>query len=94
MNDREAIELLERELAGIRGESYDELVRRISAGSVALERIGPSGVRYQVEVQVFWDDHRGGNVRVTGSIDDGRWRAFVPLSRDFIKGPDGSFIGE
>ena len=94
MNDEEAIELLEQELATFRGESYDQLVVRISAGSVALERVGPSGVKYQVEIQVFWDHHRGGNVRVLGSIDDGRWRAFVPVNRGFIKGPDGSFIGE
>lgn len=50
--------------------------------------------KYQVEIQVFWDDRQGGNVRVAGSIDDGAWRAFVPLTRDFIKAPDGSFVGE
>jgi hypothetical protein len=29
-----------------------------------------------------------------GSIDDGGWRAFVPISRSFIKSADGSFVGE
>jgi hypothetical protein len=94
MNKEEAIEVLEEELASLRDESYDELVRRISAGSLDFERIGPSGVTYQVEIQVLWDDRRGGNVRVMGSIDDGKWRAFVPLNREFIKAPDGSFVGE
>jgi hypothetical protein len=28
------------------------------------------------------------------AIDDGRWRAFSPLSVDFIMAPDGSFVGE
>ena len=36
----------------------------------------------------------GGNVRVIGSIDDGGWRAFVPLSDSFIKAADGRFVGE
>lgn len=46
------------------------------------------------EIQVFWDDRLGGNVRVLGSIDNGGWRAFVPVNRDFIKAPDGSFVGD
>jgi hypothetical protein len=29
-----------------------------------------------------------------GSVDDGSWRAFAPLSRSFIKSPDGAFDGE
>jgi hypothetical protein len=49
---------------------------------------------YQIEIEVFWDNQRGGNVRVMGSIDDGGWRAFMPLTRDFIKAPDGSFVSE
>lgn len=54
----------------------------------AGEREGASGAVYQFEIQVFWDDKPGGNVRVMGSIDDGGWRAFVPLCEDFImKGP-------
>jgi hypothetical protein len=31
---------------------------------------------------------------VLGSIDDGGWRAFKPLCRDFIKAPDGSAVKE
>jgi hypothetical protein len=31
---------------------------------------------------------------VLGSIDDGGWRAFAPLTRSFIKSPDGTFVGE
>jgi hypothetical protein len=94
MNNEEAIALLEQELAGFRGESYEKLVSRMSGGSIDYERAGPSGTKYQVEIQVLWDDRRGGNVRVMASIDDGGWRAFVPLNRDFIKAPDGSFVGE
>jgi hypothetical protein len=94
MNSEEAIALLESELALIRAVPYEELVGRMSTWSLNFERVGPSGAKYQVEFQVFWDGRRGGNIRVMGSIDDGRWRAFVPLNRDFIKAPDNSFVGE
>jgi hypothetical protein len=93
MDHEEAITLLEHELAGFRGEPYDKLVGRMPE-TLNFERAGPSGTRYQVEVEVFWDDRPGGNVRVMGSIDDGGWRAFNPLNRSFIKASDGSFVGE
>ena len=94
MNNDEALRVLEEELAIFRDEPYDDLVRRISTGSLDCERSAASGAKYQVEVQFFWDDRPGGNIRVIGSIDDGGWRAFLPLSRSFIKAGDGSFVGE
>jgi hypothetical protein len=33
-------------------------------------------------------------MRVAGSIDDGGWRAYLPLCRDFIMAPDNSFVDE
>ena len=50
----------------------------------------------QFEVEVFWDDEPEGNLRVIVSADDGKeWRALRPMrTDDFIKGPDGSFVGE
>ncbi len=94
MNNEEALQLLEEELATFRDQPYDDLVRRISSGSLDYERAAASAAKYQVEVQFFWDDRPGGNIRVMGSIDDGGWRAFLPLSRSFIKSADGSFVGE
>jgi hypothetical protein len=94
MNNEEAIAVLDEELAKCRSEPYENLVTRITTGSLHFERTAPSGTRYQVQIQVFWDDRRGGNVRVLGSIDNGGWRAFVPVNRDFIKAPDGSFVGD
>jgi hypothetical protein len=93
MNNEEAITLLEQELARFRDEPYADLVNRMSVGS-HFDRAGPSGTNYQVEIEVFWEDRPGGNILVMGSIDDGGWRAFVPLNRSFIKAPDGSFVGE
>src|SRR5438874_858878 len=48
----------------------------------------------RVEVEALWDDRPDGNVRVMGSIDDGGWRAFVPLTESFVMACDGSLVGE
>lgn len=94
MKNEEALAVLELELAKLRDESYSALVTRISRDSLAYEVTAPSGAKYQVEIEVVWDIQPGSNVRVMGMVDDGEWRAFVPLTRDFIKTPDDSFIGE
>jgi hypothetical protein len=94
MNDEEAAALLEQELSPLRRETYGDLVKRIASDVQTVERRGSGGTAYQIEIQVRWDDRPGGNIHVMGSIDDGRWRAFCPLTRDFIKAPDGSFVGE
>jgi hypothetical protein len=51
---------------------------------------GPSGIFYQIETRVFWDSAPNGNLRIVGSIDDGGWRAFVPLTESLIMKPDGT----
>ena len=85
--------ILRERLERYRRLSYEDL--RQLLGSVQTEEIvDPTGVGYQLEVQFFWDDRPNGNIRVMGSIDDGGWRAFVPLSEDFIKAPSGEFVGE
>jgi hypothetical protein len=53
-----------------------------------------SGVVYQLEFQAMRDDKKGGNLRIMGAIDDGGFRAFVPLTADFILAPECSFVGE
>ena len=60
----------------------------------SIDVFGPSGQRYGIETEAFWDDKRGGNLRVIVAIDDGGWRAFVPLTDDFIKTSDDQFVGE
>jgi hypothetical protein len=94
MDKNEAIALLARELDLFRRESYVDLAGRVDRDPVTRERIGDSGVSYQLEIQFFWDAAPGGNVRVMGSVDDGGWRAFVPITDSFIKAADGSFVGE
>ncbi|HEY5619917.1 MAG TPA: hypothetical protein VIK60_18390 [Vicinamibacterales bacterium] len=86
--------MLEKALRRLRLESYEDLARRIDAEPETEAAQGESGTVYQLEFSVVWDDQPSGNLRVLGSIDDGGWRAFAPLSRSFIKARDGTFVGE
>jgi hypothetical protein len=89
MDHREAKNLLSAQLADYSRLSYLALANRIGADDRS-EIMGPSGVQYQVSVQVRWDRQPGGAIRVLGSIDDGGWRAFAPICDSFILSPDGS----
>lgn len=93
MDRAEALDVLSHEMARYRKRSYEELVALV--GQVdAYEVKAESGVAYQIEIQVFWDSKKGGDLRVIGGVDDGGWRAFAPLTDDFILTADGEFIGE
>jgi hypothetical protein len=92
VNKAEARQLLAAKIAELRRHSYSDLLRFMEPEG--LEVAGPSGATYQLEVEAFWDDEPQRNLRVLASIDDGGWRAFIPLTDDFIIAPDGSFVGE
>jgi hypothetical protein len=93
LNKIEAREVLRAQLQEWRAVTYPELCKKIGH-SRRFETTGPSGTWYQGDVRVFWDDKPNGAIRVAGSIDDGGWRAFVPLTDSFILAPDGTFVGE
>jgi hypothetical protein len=93
VNQQEAKSLLRESLARYRNYTYAELQSIV--GKIETDQVkGESGAQYQVEIQVMWDADPQRNIRVIGSIDDGGWRAFLPLSDSFIMAPDGSFVGE
>jgi hypothetical protein len=94
MDDVEAREVLTRYLARYRTRSYPDLARLVDAGPDTAEVVGPSGVKYQLEVLGLWDDEPHGVLRIRGAIDDGGIRAYVPLVNDFLIAPDGAFVGE
>lgn len=93
MNKAEAYKILLEHLQTYRNQQYSDLAERIKTQETSSV-IGPTGVKYQLEFQFFWDTQPNGNLRVIGSIDDSGWSAFHPLSDDFIMAPDGSFVGE
>lgn len=93
MNKEEALRLLDQRLSTYRTAGYAALLRLLRDQDT-LEVDGFGDTKYQVEIHAVWDDREGGNLRIIGSIDDGRWRAFVPLTSSFIVRPDGTFVGE
>jgi hypothetical protein len=93
VNNEEAVAILRDHLQIYRRRSYAELVAL--RGKPQVTKVdGSSGTKYQLEVDVNWDDRPGGNIRVLGAIDDGGSRAFKPLTHDFILAPNGVFVGE
>jgi hypothetical protein len=93
VNKTEAGSLAAARLDELRKLPYAEL-KSFLDNSETRELVAPSGVTYQVETYAFWDDKNAGHLRVSVAVDDGGWRAFLPLGWDFIIAPDGSFVGE
>jgi hypothetical protein len=87
MNNTEATEIVRQELTKYRDRPYSELVTLVGTRIPTIVVTSASGVEYQVVVRVIWDGKPNDDIRVMGLIDDGGWRAFIPLSEDFITGP-------
>lgn len=84
MDTNEAVALLDAELEKYRRIEYADLVPKVGHEEFP-EVVGASGTTYQNEIQVFWDGKPNGDIRVLGSIDDGRFlTAFKPVCRDVI----------
>ena len=93
MNSAEARAILLKESAKYREKSYGDLLTLLDQQD-CYEIEGSSGVRYQLEIQAFWDDKPNDVLRVRAVIDDGGIRAFFPMMEDFLIAPDGRFVGE
>ena len=91
MDRDEAKKLLTQELNAFAARRYDELVALINHDDVKTLK-GPSGITYQIETSVFWDAKPSGNLRIVASIDDGGWRAFLPLTDSLIMKPNGTLL--
>ncbi|MCM2374489.1 hypothetical protein [Aporhodopirellula aestuarii] len=100
--------LLAEHLAEFRSWSYDTLVAEIDRSRKThdclrhTEGVFDDGTEYQMEFNVFWDDKRGGDVRVCGDISTEPQRRllwvlpiYIPDATDsFIMAQDGSFVGD
>jgi len=91
----EARAILRTHLESFRKRSYADLLGLMGDVQVA-EVIGPSGVEYQIEIEILWDSLRDKtNICVLGTIDDGRLPgAILPVNDSFLMASDGSFVGE
>jgi hypothetical protein len=94
MDKAEAAAVARDRIAELRRLSWAELRKRYLGNAETIEVDGPCGVTYQVKTHAVWDGGDEGDLRVFVEVDDGGWRAFVPLGEDFIVSPDGSFVGE
>ena len=93
MDNIEAMSVLAVEMEHYRAKSYADLVPLLDQ-TTHIDVDGPSGTKYQVDIEVMWDGPSNGDLRVIGAVDDGGWRAFVPLTDSFILRSDGTFVGE
>ena len=94
MDKVEARRLIDEHLATYRTRAYADLAKQVGE-AIGFQEIAPSGIEYNVEVMLVWDNFAGGNIRVMVAVDDTRWPSwFHPMSDDFIVAPDGSFVGE
>jgi hypothetical protein len=93
MNEQVACGLIDAELGRLRQLPYSEIVSLIGKPETK-QVVGEDGKSYQLEIEAFWDSAKGKDVRVIVAADDGGWRAFHPLTNDFIMRPDGSLVGE
>jgi len=96
MDKEEARNILDQEMELLQAKSYSELAALIDSVQM-MERTGPSGTSYQIEVLVLWDHPRKPNevIRVIAAIDDGGlFSSFKPMTADFLIDPDGNLVGE
>ncbi len=93
MNRVEALDILVEEIRKYRSATHEQLKRLLTYPETA-ERLGRSGVLYQVEVHAVWDSEPDGVLRLFFSVDDQGWRAFSPLTRCGLVAPGGIFDGE
>ncbi len=93
MNKSKAKTILTERLNRYREYSYEHLKQLIDIIEVD-EFHGSSGIKYQLEFQIYWDNLPDHTIRVLGSIDDGGLRALFPLTQSFIKAPNGNSIND
>ena len=95
MNESEAKMLLDKELLPYRNRPYAELAQQIGSLS-AYQKTAPSGVEYNIEIEVVWDSPKARrDIRVSGVVDDGHWPdSWLPLSVEFIVSQDGTIADE
>jgi hypothetical protein len=89
MDKSEAQQLLDEFAAAMQSRfTYQDWQKLIGEAEV-VEISGESGVDYQIEWTVFWDDKSGGDIMVILSIDDGTLAgSIMPLSTSFLVSPE------
>jgi hypothetical protein len=85
-----AHKLLKDELENLKTRPYSFFSQSVNR-TTHKKIIGQDGAHYQIEIEVFWDNRRGGDIRVLGSVNDGHSSAAAPLTEGFVITPAGTF---
>jgi len=80
MNREIAKSILAQELDGTKKIGYIKLAERIGGQPITRDLVASDGKSYQLEINIFWDSEKNGPIRLMGCVDDGGWRAFMPLT--------------
>jgi hypothetical protein len=93
MDKAEAAAVLDQHVASFVRRGYAALVTAVDRPD-GMQTEGPSGTKYNIEFNVFYDaGHGKGDLRIVGSIDDGGTRTFMfPLTKTEIMKPTGELV--
>jgi hypothetical protein len=106
MSTDEMREALVAYLATFRTWSYSQLSQRVERDVRThecldhFEGVASDGTPYQIESQAYWDDKRGGDVRVVANLSADPQKPILGFiyradaSDSFIMAPNGQFVGE
>jgi hypothetical protein len=91
----EVAQWVAREIERLRGLSFDDLAR-LESQPDHQPMFTAAGTPLMLETQVFWDDRAKTNLRVIVDVWDPSKRVSIGsiAKDDFIRAPDGSFVGE
>ena len=88
-----ARKLLREELQILKSRPFSFFTQSVNK-TIHKKTAGPDGLDYQIEIEVFWDSRRGGNIRVMGCVDGVKSHSLKPLTENFIITPAGTFLTE
>jgi hypothetical protein len=93
MNEVEARLALVRHLQKYRSHSHAYLATAACIGRSDRARVAiPGGEKYQIDVQIVWEDVTEGKVKVIASIIDDGTRPEGPITEEFIVNPIGDSV--
>ena len=76
------LEKLDSELNQYRKKTFEELLQFIDKEPIIFEG-KLNNEFFQIEINVFFEDTTKNSIIVSGSIDNGGWRSFLPYSISF-----------
>jgi len=91
MKKPEAQSILDEQLSIFVRQPYAKLAELVNVPKNITVQ-APSGTKFQIEFNVFYDSGKQQNLRIIGSIDDGGWRAMMPLTKTLIVKPNGELF--